>query len=101
MVFWVNVHECLIRLLSISKLTINLCLYKESFYKATILSTKTKIVYKSLVAEYPHLLPTSQIILNVKTPCGSLGVNNPKSALQSRLTKLTATTKLCLNNVEI
>lgn len=64
--FCLNVRQCLIRLLRINKLAINLCLYKERFNKATLLSTKTTALYKSLVAEYPHLLPTSQIILNVK-----------------------------------
>lgn len=64
--FRVNVHECLIRLLRINQLTINPCLYKERFNKGTLLLTKTVILYKSSVAEYSHLLPTAQIILNVK-----------------------------------
>lgn len=64
--FWVNVQECLIRLLRINKLAINLCSYKERFNKDSVLSTKTIILYKSLIAEYPNLLPTSQIILNVE-----------------------------------
>lgn len=85
--FWVKVHECLIRLLRINKFSINLSLYKERFKKATLLPTKTVICVNYRWLNTPNLLPSSQIILNIKC-LQPLGCQQPKFCTVKHVNKV-------------